>query len=178
MHGANHHHLWIEFDRITREAPCILGDPLTDLQWGQAQSNSSTLRAKLVEFLGCRMCLGQVKLPVSMGGLGMRAAEDHGAAAHAVSLLSSQSLARELLYLPEEEGNQATLPPSLLQLLSSRQGEEATAESLQDISQKAISVKIDLHNVSIVSEHYTRAHVFQPTVTVLLNSSILNTNGS
>ena len=121
---------WTEFDRITREALTrILGAPITDLQWRQA------------------------KLPVSMGGMGMRAAVDHGPAAHTASLLASRSLVRELLCLPEE-ASQVTMPPPLLQLLTSRQGKEATLASLEEASQRTISLTIDLHNASLLSAHY------------------------
>ena len=55
--------LWDTYDRVvTRESlNRILGTPLTDLQWRQAV------------------------LPVSLGGLGSRAASDHATAAYLVS---------------------------------------------------------------------------------------------
>ena len=124
--------LWQEFDSVTREALCrILGSPLTDLQWQQA------------------------KLPVSMGGMGLRAAEDHSAAAYCTSFLLSQPLIRDLLHLPPEESS-ATLPPALLHLLSAKQGVEATSESLEGVSQKMASLAIDLNNKDSLLQHYTR----------------------
>ena len=63
-----------EFDRTTREALVrILGSPVSDQQWQQA------------------------KLPVSMGGLGLTAAEDHAPAAYISSLLSSRPQVSQLL---------------------------------------------------------------------------------
>ena len=55
-----------DFDRVTREALTqILGTPVGDRAWLQA------------------------KLPVSMGGMGLRGAEDHASAAFAASVLAS-----------------------------------------------------------------------------------------
>ena len=57
-----HQQLLTQFDQLTREALTrILGAPLNSLQWDQA------------------------KLPVSLGGMGLRAADDHGAAAYSTS---------------------------------------------------------------------------------------------
>ena len=65
---SEHQDLLDTFDSITRGALCrILGSPVTDDQWAQA------------------------KLPVAVGGLGLRAAGDHASVAHATSLLSSHS---------------------------------------------------------------------------------------
>ena len=129
---SSHLEIWKDFDRITREALTrILGVPIFDLPWAQA------------------------KLPVSQGGLGLRAAEDHGPAAYAASFLSSQPLLRDLLHLPDEESS-ASLPPILLQILSMTQGEEATTESLESIAQKDISFKIDTKNRNLLKEAYTR----------------------
>ena len=41
--------------------------------------------------------MNESKLPVSMGGLGLRAAEDHAPAAYTSSYLSSQPLVNEIL---------------------------------------------------------------------------------
>ena len=82
-----------DFDSINREAVSrIMGPPLSDQQWEQA------------------------KLPVHMGGLGIRGAEDHGPVAYAVSYLSSRPLVSKLLNLNEEEP--AILPQELLDALS------------------------------------------------------------
>ena len=117
---SNLPHLWHKFDCILREVLCrILGSPLTDLQWQQAN------------------------LLVSMGGLGIRAATDHAPAAYSTSFLSSQPLIRSLLYMTEEIS--APLPSSVLQLLTSNQGEQATPDSLEGLTQKTVSLTIDLH---------------------------------
>ena len=66
-----------EFDRLIREALTrILGSPVSDLQWEQ--------------------------LPVPMGGLELRAAEDHTPAAYATSFIASQPLVRQLLGTQQE----------------------------------------------------------------------------
>ena len=110
-----------DFDSITREALSrILGTPVDDGVWQQA------------------------KLPVPMGGMELRGAEDHASAAYAASFLASQTLARELQHRLEEEPT--TLPQELINGLSNRQGEEVNVEELEVMSQKAISTKIDLNN--------------------------------
>ena len=74
------------FDRITREALIqILGTPLNQLQWDQAQ------------------------LPVTMGGMGLRGAEDHALGAYSSSFLSSQPLCKKML-VHQEEAPTASLP--------------------------------------------------------------------
>ena len=67
MDTTPHTALLQEFDQVTREALIrILGAPVGDRVWQQG------------------------KIPVSMGGLGLRAAEDHAPAAYAASVLSAQ----------------------------------------------------------------------------------------
>ena len=62
---TEHRDLLGTFDSITRGALSrILGSPVTDDQWAQA------------------------KLPVAMGGLGLRAAGDHASVAHATFFLA------------------------------------------------------------------------------------------
>ena len=95
-----------EFDQLTREFfTRILGAPLTDLEWAQA------------------------KLPVSIGGMGLRPSED----------------------------NPASLPPALLELLSTQQGEETSVESLEGMPQKDVSYKINLSNQTALINHSTGA---------------------
>ena len=92
--------LWDTFDDITREALArIIGSPMTDIQWRQ------------------------VNLPVSMGGLGLKAAVDHAHAAYVSSLLSSEHIRQALLDLPEEN-RQISIPQSILEVLSNKQHEE------------------------------------------------------
>ena len=83
-------------------------------------------------------------MPVSFGGLGLRGAENHAAAAHLSSLLSSQLLVQDLtahhpgvpLQQEEEEVLMGTLEPGLLAALSAAQGEEARAADLAGLNQK------------------------------------------
>ena len=84
---TDHQELLCKFDSVIRGALSrLLGSTLTDRQWAQAS------------------------LPAAMGGLGLRSAGDHAPAAHAVSLLSAQTLLDGLL---GEDVN----GPSLLQPL-------------------------------------------------------------
>ena len=114
---------WMGFDSITREALTrILGAPLDDIQWLQAT------------------------LPVSMGGLGLRTAEDHGPGAYASSFLSSQPIRKKILGLPEVEEEPVSLPPALLTLLNTKLDEEVTADTLEGVPQRTVSRDVDLHN--------------------------------
>ena len=132
---TNLQELWRNYDDITREAlNKILGVPVNNTQWKQAQ------------------------LQVDLGGLGLRAAEDHATAAYANSLLSSQDLKEKILDLPEE-ACPTNIPAALLAQLSDKQGEEATKENLLGVSQKAISLKIDLRSHQLLSEHITNTGV-------------------
>ena len=123
---SEHTDLLETFDSITRGALSrILGTAVSDQQWLQA------------------------KLPVAMGGLGLRAAEDHAPVAFASSLLASQRLVAALLGKADDE-----LPPSLpqpvLDRITLKQGDHASTESLTGVSQKASSLKVDLFNQSIL----------------------------
>ena len=109
---------------MTREATGrIVGVPLNEKQW--LQSN----------------------LPVSMGGLGLRAAQDHALAAFASSYLASQPIFRSLLQTPVEE---PTMPPSpgLINLLTELRSEESTMGSLEGLAQKQLSFEIDRVNAT------------------------------
>ena len=111
-----------EFDRLVRGAlGSILGTALTDLQWQQAS------------------------LPVSMGGLGLRGAEEHGPGLYCSSIISSLALSRTVQGI-QEEGT--TLSQEVLQAVSVSVGEEVTAESLEGLSQKAISLMVDQYSLS------------------------------
>ena len=121
-----HRHLLAQFDLITREAlGRILGAPVSDLQWRQS------------------------KLPISLGGMGLRASMDHCAAAYATSYLQSQSLVDQLLGTRDEEAE--LLLSTVLPTLSIQLGEETTVESLTGLTQKMVSTKIDLTNQSLLS---------------------------
>jgi hypothetical protein len=77
---TNHQLCCQKCDDLSREElTCILGKPLNDAQWQQAQ------------------------LPAALGGLGLSAAKDHAPAAYTTSLFSSQDLKLRILYSKEEE---------------------------------------------------------------------------
>ena len=82
-----------------------------------------------------------------MGGLGLRSAVDHAPTAHAVSLLAAQPLLDGLL---GEDVEDPSLPQSLLDLISTKIGEEASVELLSGVSQKMASLKVDLLNQSLL----------------------------
>ena len=127
---TSHGHLLRKFDRQTREAlTCILGAPLGQRQWDQA------------------------KLPVALGGLGLRGAEDHAPGAYAASFLSSQTLSRELQGRQEED-SPVSLPQELLRSLTTRMGEEeeVTVAYMENLNQKAMSLKVDLNNLNLLNK--------------------------
>ena len=122
-----------EYNSITREAlGQIIGTPPTDQQWSQA------------------------KLPVSLGGLGLRAAADHGPAAFSTSILSSRPIVNNILGTTEDEATAVVLPSALLQLLSSKTGEEETTETLEAQTQKIVSRKIYVNNHGLLSSLLAR----------------------
>ena len=124
-------HLLERFDAITREALSrIIGGPVSDTEWEQA------------------------KLPVVLGGVGLRAAVDHAGAAHATSFLSSFPRLQDLLQLPEEET--ASLPPTLLASISNSMGEEVEVEYLLALNQHTASLKIDQSLHSLLSNKLSR----------------------
>ena len=123
---SDHVDLLETFDSITRGALCrILGSAVSDLQWLQARH------------------------PVAMGGLGLRAADDHAPVAYASSLLASKRLVDGLLGKADEEVI-ANIPQPVLDRIALKQGDETSAESLVGVSQKASSLKVDLFNQSIL----------------------------
>ena len=117
-----------DFDRMIRESLArILGAPITNNQWLQA------------------------RLPISLGGLGLRGAEDHAAGAHTSSLLSSCTLSRNLQGL-QDDGSPVSLPQQLLDTLGQKMGEEATVETVWGLSQKMMSFKVDSQNLVKLKE--------------------------
>ena len=79
-----HMDLWDSYDKVTRESlNRILGAPLSDLQWKQAI------------------------LPVSLGGLGLRAVSDHVPAAHVVSYLAALDLKEQKFWVLSLKGLKA-----------------------------------------------------------------------
>ena len=82
-----------------------------------------------------------------MGGLGLRGAADHASVSYTSSLLSTTSQARAM----QGRQNDVTpihLPRELLDDLTGRLGEDASVEQLWGQSQKALSIKVDLKNLS------------------------------
>ena len=129
---SEHTDLLENFDSITRGALSkILGAAVSDDQWLQA------------------------KLPAAMGGLGLRAAEDHTPVAFAASLLASKKLVHNLLGKADDDEVPPSLPQPVLDKISLKMGEQASTESLTGVSQKAASLKVDLLNQSILLNHIT-----------------------
>jgi hypothetical protein len=83
---------------------------------------------------------------------------DHSAAAYTTSVLSSQDLKQQILGLAEQDCP-PTLPPALLELLSAKQGEEATLENLHGVTQKSVSLKIDVLNHLRLTELISNSRV-------------------
>ena len=57
----------------------------------------------------------------------------------------------KLLHLEQEDEDQITLPPALLANLSLKMGEDVSPEYLLGLNQHATSLKIDLHNLNLLS---------------------------
>ena len=109
-----------EFDIITRDGlGRILGTTLSDKDWQQA------------------------KLPVSLGGMGLRAAEDHAPVAHAASLLAAQPLLQKLLGTDGQDNQTPVLAPNILAALTVTMGEEAKEEELVGLAQRHLGAKVD-----------------------------------
>ncbi len=129
---TGHTELLQDFDTVTRTAlDRILGLPVTDLQWSQAV------------------------LPVSMGGLGLRRAEDHAAAAYATSYLASQPLVRDQLGMGAAEAPAVSLPQAVLDSIATKQGQAVTTEQLDGLTQKTVSAAISTHAQTLLSEQFT-----------------------
>ena len=128
VNTLNHPEFLANFDHLTREALIkTLGAPIPDMQWAQS------------------------KLPVGMGGLGLRSALDHAGPAFASSLLSSRPLVQQLLGKPDEEPPKP-LPRDFLDTLSVKVGDEVTEDDLHGLTQRMISVKVDLQNQQLFSD--------------------------
>ena len=106
----------------------IIGRPLNDSQWKQAT------------------------LPTAQGGLGLGCAKDIAPAAYATSALTAQDLKLRILGRSEED-SPANIQPALLTYLSAKMGEEATIESLSDATQRAVTLKINLHKLQLLTNH-------------------------
>ena len=85
---------------------------------------------------------------MAMVGLGLRGAEDNAPAAYATSVLASQPLALSFLGRHQQGKDPDTtqvLPSQAVDAMSVVQGEEAKEEDLAGLTQRHISVKVDLH---------------------------------
>ena len=112
-----HQLLWATFDSLIRDTLThILGSAVGGQQWSQAQ------------------------LPVAMGGLGLTSAVDHSAGAYTTSVLSSEILKQGLL----PNGNISTDLSNVVALLNTKVQEELSEEELFGMSQKAVSLSINL----------------------------------
>ena len=83
---------------------------------------------------------------------------DHAPAAYSTSLISSQDLKESILNLTAEECP-LSIPSTLLDHLSDRMGEAVTSASLQGVSQREVSLKIDLQNLQLLTDHITELGV-------------------
>ena len=125
MRGTLSLHPVLRFDRVTRDGLArILGVALDERAWQQA------------------------KLPVAMGGMGMRGAEDHAPVAYAASVLASQPLAQALqvgVQALQGEGEELTsvLSAHLLVAMSATMGEEVVEAELVGVTQRLLGVKVD-----------------------------------
>ena len=79
-------------------------------------------------------------MPVAMGGLGLTSAVDHSAGAYTASVLSSEILKQGLL----PNGNISTDLSNVVALLNTKVQEELSEEELFGMSQKAVSLSINL----------------------------------
>jgi hypothetical protein len=83
----------------------------------------------------------------------LRAAWDHAPAAYATSVIFSQELKEGILGLAGADCPPRISQP-LLEYLAAKSGaEEMTVASLQGETQKTVSLKIDLHNLQLLTDH-------------------------
>jgi len=119
--------LWNRFDDITRQAlEEILSGPLTQQAWAQAN------------------------LPTTLGGLGLRRAGDHAAAAYTAAVHQSMDTIRLITKNPDLPA--LSIPRELLQQLSTALGEsqEQDQEVFAHFSQKYLSLVIDQRNLHLL----------------------------
>ena len=122
-----HQTCWRRCDDITREAFCrIIGRGLNDVQWQQAQ------------------------LPTSMGGMGLISALDHAPAAYATSVVSAQDLKLRILDRAEQD-SPPDIKPALLTYLNTKTREVATTDSLTGVTQRAVSLTINLNTSKLLT---------------------------
>ena len=86
-----------------------------------------------------------------MGGLGLRGACHHASTSYASSVLSTASQSRALQGR-QNDPTPVTLSQDVLDDLTLLLGEESTVEVLWGLSQKALSLKVDLKRLSILQD--------------------------
>ena len=126
---SQHEEFLVRFDQAVRGAlEGILGAPLTPAQWTQAS------------------------LPLAMGGLGLRQAEQHGPAAYLISYSTSQPLVREMLDGRTEDigeegstgrAEEARRTEAALRSLNQQLGDNLTYEGVSNLTQRWLSAQID-----------------------------------
>ena len=121
---TSRHHLFMQrFDLVVRGAlEAILGTPLTSLQWQQAS------------------------LPVASGGLGLRLADDHGAAAFISSFGATQFLVQEMRW--RQEDFNGTNVDSALEELNNLLGDHLTLGEVTVMIQRKLSILVDEESYS------------------------------
>ena len=118
INPSQHQALLATFDTVIRDSITqILGVGVNDQQWSQ------------------------VPLPVTMGGLGLRSAVDHSAAAYVASVIAAEPLKERILI----HGDKPCSLENALMLLSNKVGEVMGREDVEGVTQKVISLKVDLH---------------------------------
>ena len=106
-------------DAVRNTIESIVGTCITDDQWLQSS------------------------LPISMGGLGLRKASDHGPAAYIASVLESKNIIEEVT-----KSDFHVDLSSVISIYSQKAGQELVVESLISAKQKDLSNLIDKHNLS------------------------------
>jgi hypothetical protein len=108
------------FDSAVRVAlEAILGAPLTPAQWAQAS------------------------LPIHLGGVGLRRAGGHGAAAYLSSLSASDHLVQEIRALPTSQESTEEATENAVRNLNEQLGDHLTYEEVGNMTQRLVSGLID-----------------------------------
>ena len=88
----------------------------------------------------------------SMGGLGLRAAEDQAPAAYTASLLASQPIVQSLVAAPQlpDQAEQGVLNPPTLAALSAALGNPVVEAEVEGLTQKMLTQKIDEQQLNLL----------------------------
>merc|ERR1719222_1019584 len=97
--------------------------------------------------------MGASQVTSSDEGLGLRSASDRGPLAFATSLLSAQTLVKGLLGTVDTDQT-IPLPQHLLDFISARQGEPVSTESLEGVTRKMASLKVDVSNHTLLLNRF------------------------